>query len=60
MLYKFRLKQAQPNNEYAKDVNIKTDYSNDHLGTKKVADVMYGCLVRNSATEGQQRVHFLS
>ena len=45
---------------YAKDVNIKTDYSIDHLGTKMVADVMYGCLVRNSATEGQLRVHFLS
>ena len=45
---------------FAKDVNIKTDYSIDHLGTKMVADVMYGCLVRNSATEGQQRIHFLS
>ena len=45
---------------YAKDVNIKTDYSIDHLGTKMVSDVMYGCLVRNSNTVGQKRVHFLT
>ena len=45
---------------FAKDVNIKTDYSIDHLGTKMVADVMYGVLVRNSGTAGQQRIHFLS
>ena len=45
---------------FAKDVNIKTDYSIDYLGTKMVADVMYGVLVRNSGTAGQQRVHFLS
>ena len=45
---------------FSKSVNIKTDYSIDYLGTKMVADVMYGILVRNSATEGQQRVHFLS
>ena len=45
---------------YAKNVNIKTDYSIDYLGTKMVADVMYGVLVRNSATAGQQRIHFLS
>ena len=45
---------------FAKSVNIKTDYSIDYLGTKMVADVMYGVLVRNSGTEGQQRIHFLS
>jgi len=45
---------------YSKNINLKTDYDIDYLGTKLVADVMYGVLVRNSATEGQQRVHFLS
>ena len=45
---------------FSKTVNIKTDYDIDYLGTKMVADVMYGVLVRNSATAGQQRVHFLS
>ena len=45
---------------FSKNVNIKTDYDIDYLGTKMVADVMYGVLVRNSATAGQQRVHFLS
>ena len=45
---------------YAKDVNLKTDYDIDYLGTKMVSDVMYGCLVRNSNTVGQKRVHFLT
>jgi len=45
---------------YAKDVNLKTDYDIDYLGTKMVTDVMYGCLVRNADTAGQKRVHFLT
>ena len=45
---------------YAKNVNLKTFYDIDYLGTKMVADVMYGCTVRNSNTVGQKRVHFLT
>ena len=45
---------------YAKDVNLKTDYDIDYLGTKMVSDVMYGCLVRNASDVGQKRVHFLT
>ena len=45
---------------YAKNVNIKTFYDIDYLGTKMVADVMYGCTVRNSNTVGQKRVHFMT
>ncbi|QDP54223.1 MAG: putative minor capsid protein 10B [Prokaryotic dsDNA virus sp.] len=45
---------------FAKDVNIKTDYDIDYLGTKMVSDVMYGCLVRNANPAGQKRVHFLT
>ena len=44
---------------YSRDVNIKSDYSIDYLGTKMVADVMYGCTVRNSSTVGQKRVRFM-
>ena len=45
---------------YSKSVNLKTDYSIDYLGTKMVADVMYGCTVRNASTTGQKRVHFMT
>ena len=45
---------------YSKNINLKTDYHIDYLGTKMVADVMYGCTVRNSNTVGQKRVHFLT
>ena len=45
---------------FAKDVNLKTFYDIDHLGTKMVSDVMYGTLVRNASTTGQKRVHFLT
>jgi len=45
---------------YAKNVNIKTFYDIDYLGTKMVADVMYGCTVRNASTTGQKRVHFMT
>ena len=45
---------------YAKNVNIKTFYDIDYLGTKMVADVMYGCTVRNSNTTRQKRVHFMT
>ena len=45
---------------YSKNINLKTDYDIDYLGTKMVADVMYGCTVRNANTAGQKRVHFLT
>ena len=45
---------------YSKNINLKTDYDIDYLGTKMVADVMYGCTVRNANTVGQKRVHFLT
>jgi len=44
---------------FSKNVNIKTDYSIDYLGTKMVADVMYGAKVNSENTAGQKRVHFL-
>ena len=45
---------------YSKNINLKTDYDIDYLGTKLVADVMYGCTVRNASTTGQKRVHFMT
>ena len=45
---------------YSKNINLKTFYDIDYLGTKLVADVMYGCTVRNASTTGQKRVHFMT
>jgi len=45
---------------YSKNVNLKSFYDIDYLGTKLVADVMYGCTVRNASTTGQKRVHFMT
>ena len=44
---------------YSRNVNLKTFYDIDYLGTKMVADVMYGCKVNSANTAGQKRVHFL-
>ena len=44
---------------FSRNVNLKTFYDIDYLGTKMVADVMYGCKVNSANTAGQKRVHFL-
>ena len=60
------LKKIHPNCDFKglggkrmREAGVKTFYDIDYLGTKLVADVMYGCTVRNSNTTGQKRVHFL-
>ena len=44
---------------YSSGVRMQADYDIDYLGTKMVADVIYGCNVRNSSTTGQRRVFIL-
>tara|TARA_R100001443_G_scaffold116495_2_gene137060 strand:- start:2090 stop:3103 length:1014 start_codon:yes stop_codon:yes gene_type:complete len=44
---------------YSQGVRMQADYDIDYLGTKMVADMVYGCNIRNSATTGQRRVFIL-
>ena len=44
---------------YSQGVRMQADYDIDYLGTKMVADMIYGCTIRNSATAGQKRVFCL-
>lgn len=41
---------------YSQNVRVQAEYDIDYLGTKMVADMVYGCKVRNSSTAGQKRV----
>ena len=44
---------------YSQGVRMQAEYDIDYLGTKMVADMVYGCKVRNSSTTGQRRVFIL-
>ena len=44
---------------YSQNVRVQAEYDIDYLGTKMVADMVYGCKIRNSATDGQRRVFIL-
>ena len=44
---------------YSQNVRMQAEYDIDYLGTKMVADMIYGCTIRNSATAGQKRVFCL-
>ena len=44
---------------YSQGVRMQADYDIDYLGTKLVADMVYGCKIRNSSTAGQKRAFIL-
>lgn len=44
---------------YSLKPRLQAQYDVGHLGTKVVADVIYGCMVRNASSAGQKRVHLL-
>lgn len=44
---------------YSQGVRMQAEYDIDYLGTKMVADMVYGCTIRNSSTAGQKRVFIL-
>ena len=44
---------------FSQGVRMQADYDIDYLGTKMVADMVYGCNIMNSSTTGQRRVFIL-
>jgi len=44
---------------YSVRPRLQAQYDVDHLGTKVVADTIYGIKIRNAVTAGQKRVHVI-